>query len=532
MLQAALGTRGMVTAPHALAAQSGLAILRSGGNAIEAMVAAAATIAVVYPHMNGIGGDGFWLIVPPAGEPLAIRACGGAAQAATREAYLSRGMESIPFRGPWAANTVAGTVGGWQAALELSQSWGGRLPLTTLLADAIHYASQGIPITSGHSRTLMKKWAELADQPGFSSAFLSPEGTAPRTGERFCQPRLANTLQRLVNEGLDSFYRGPLARTIATDLEQIGSPVSLDDLTQYRAEVVKPLSLSHDSGTLYNMTLPTQGVVSLAILGIAERVGLAGVSPDSAAYIHLLVESTKQAFHLRDQYVTDPRACPLEPQTLLDPIRLETLAHAIDPSCAAPWEAGKGPGDTVWLGAIDGHGLAVSFIQSIYHEFGSGCVLPETGINWQNRGASFSLSPESPLTLEPGKLPFHTLNPAAAKLKDGRTMVYGAMGGDGQPQTQAAIFSRHVVFGQPLQQAVTAPRWLLGRTWGQTSDSLKLENRFSETVFDTLRQWGHEVEILQDFDESVGHAGAIVRHPDGFLEGATDPRSNGGVAAF
>ena len=532
MLQAALGTQGMVTAPHALAAQSGLAILRSGGNAIEAMVAAASTIAVVYPHMNSIGGDGFWLIVPPSGEPLAIRACGGAAQSATREAYLSGGMTSIPFRGPWSANTVAGTVGGWQTALELSHAWGGRLPLSVLLGDAIHYATQGIPTTAGHAEAITKKRAELVDQPGFAKTFLTFCGQPPRMGERFCQPHLASTLTRMVEEGLESFYRGPLALTIAADLKQVGSPLRLDDLARYRAEVVKPLHLTHDSGTLYNMTLPTQGVVSLALLGIAERAGLAGVRPDSTAHIHLLVESTKQAFRLRDQYVTDPGICPVQPQSLLDPSRLDVLANAIHPERAAPWGEGKGPGDTVWLGAIDGNGLAVSFIQSIYHEFGSGCVLPETGINWQNRGASFSLSPQSLLALEPGKLPFHTLNPAAARLKDGRVMVYGTMGGDGQPQTQAAIFSRYAIFGQPLQQAVTSPRWLLGRTWGDTSDSLKLESRFPETVIDTLRLWGHEVEILRDFDESVGHAGAIVRHPDGFLEGAADPRSNGGVAAF
>ncbi|NDU86368.1 MAG: gamma-glutamyltransferase family protein [Ferrovum sp.] len=532
MLQTALGTRGMVTAPHNLAAESGLLILRNGGNAIEAMIAAAATIAVVYPHMNSIGGDGFWLIVPPTGDPLTIRACGGAAQLATREAYQSQGMTSIPFRGPWAANTVAGTVGGWQAALELSRSWGGHIPLAALLADAIHYASQGIPVTSGHSTTITQKWAELVKQPGFSSTFLSPEGDAPKAGEYFYQPRLARTLRCLVTEGLESFYRGSLARTIAADLQQIGSPLSLDDLSRYHAQIVEPLHLSHASGTLYNMSLPTQGVVSLAILGIAERAGLAAVLPDGAAHLHLLVESTKQAFQLRDQFVTDPRLCPVDPQTLLDPLRLDAMARAIDPSQAAPWGAGKGPGDTVWLGAVDGNGLAVSFIQSIYHEFGSGCVLAESGINWQNRGASFSLAPHSLLALEPGKMPFHTLNPAAARLNDGRVMVYGTMGGDGQPQTQAAVFSRHAIFGQPLQQAVTAPRWLLGRTWGQTSDSLKLESRFPEAVFTTLRQWGHEVEALEGFDQSVGHAGAIVRYPDGILEGATDPRSNGGVAAF
>ena len=531
MLQTSWGTRGMVTAPHALAAQAGLDILRQGGNAIEAMVAAASTIAVVYPHMNSIGGDGFWVILPPTGKPLAISACGAAAAAATIEAYRAQGMNAIPMRGPWAANTVAGTVGGWQAALAVAQQLGGTRPLAALLAEAIRYAEEGIPVTPSQSVLTARKLGELQGQPGFGETFL-PGGVVPRVGQRFVQPRLAATLKRLVREGLDSFYRGPLAADIAADLEAMGSPVSADDLAAYRAEVVTPLRLAHGSGDLYNMTLPTQGAVSLAILGIAERAGLAAVEPDSADHVHLLVEATKQAFQLRDQYVTDPRDCPIDPQSLLEGARLDALAAKILKDRAAPWGAGRGPADTIWMGAIDADGLAVSFIQSIYHEYGSGCVLHRTGINWQNRGASFSLNPQALLALKPGKKPFHTLNPAAARLKDGRVMVYGTMGGDGQPQTQAAVFTRHVVFGQPLQQAVTAPRWLLGRTWGQTSDTLKLEARFSRKLVDDLRARGHEVELLPDFDETVGHAGAVVRHPDGFLEGATDPRSNGGVAAY
>lgn len=184
------------------------------------------------------------------------------------------------------------------------------------------------------------------------------------------------------------------------------------------------------------------------------------------------------------------------------------------------------------MGTIDGAGRAVSFIQSIYHEFGSGVVLPESGINWQNRGCSFSLNPRHLNVLCPGKKPFHTLNPALARLRDGRTMVYGTMGGDGQPQTQAAVFTRHAVFGQGMQQAVTAPRWLLGRTWGQDSDTLKLESRFAPGTVAALRALGHEVEILGDFDELVGHAGGLARHRSGVIEGGFDPRSDGGVAAF
>ena len=305
-----------------------------------------------------------------------------------------------------------------------------------------------------------------------------------------------------------------------------------DDLRSYQATRKTPLKLAHSSGEIYNMTPPTQGVVSLAILGLLDRTGLSAVDPDSADYVHLVVEATKRAFGLRDKYVTDPAHMTVEPQSLLAPERLDEMAATIDIGKAAPWGKGRGPGDTVWLGVIDESGLAVSFIQSIYHEFGSGVVLPTTGINWQNRGASFSLDADTLLALKPGKKPFHTLNPAAARLKDGRTMVYGTMGGDGQPQTQATVFTRHVVFGQSLQTAVTAARWLLGRTWGQSTDTLKLESRFPPAVVAELIARGHEDDVLLPFDETMGHAGALVRHPDGMLEGASDPRSDGGVAAY
>src|SRR6185295_13038084 len=191
-----------------------------------------------------------------------------------------------------------------------------------------------------------------------------------------------------------------------------------------------------------------------------------------------------------------------------------------------------GPADTIWMGVIDGAGRAVSFIQSLYHEYGAGIVLRESGVNWQNRGCSFSLDDATLNVLRPGRKPFHTLNPALAQLRNGTTMVYGNMGGDGQPQTQSAIFTRCAVFGMSPRAAIAAPRWLLGRTWGQTSDTLKLEARFAPQVVETLRGMGHEVEIVGDYDEIVGHAGAILRRPDAMLEGGSDPRSDGGVAAY
>ncbi|WP_091907989.1 gamma-glutamyltransferase family protein [Chitinasiproducens palmae] len=522
----------MAVAPHALASQSALAVLRDGGNAVEAMVAAAATIAVVYPHMNSIGGDGFWLIAAPGKAPVGIEACGAAAGLATGALYREHGLSAIPTRGPLAANTVAGTVSGWQAALEWSQAHlRGRLPLDRLLGDAIGYARDGMPVTASQMRGTAAKRAELTSIPGFAAAFL-PDGEVPQTGTVMRQPRLAATLARLAEAGLDDFYRGELAQRIAADLASVGSPLALSDLARHRAREVTPLAIEHSQGTLYNMPPPTQGLVSLMILGLMDRLPLDAAGSDSADFVHACVEATKQAFAVRDAHITDPDHMDVAPADLLSPSALDAAAARIAMDVAAPWGTGRGPGDTVWMGVVDAQGVAVSFIQSIYHEFGSGIVLADTGINWQNRGCSFSLDPASRNPLMPYRRPFHTLNPALARLKDGRTLSYGNMGGDGQPQSQAAVFSRIVRFGMNPQAAIDAPRWLLGRTWGQTSDSLKLERRFGQAVGDALAARGHEVEYVAAYDEAMGHAGAIVRHADGSLEAGFDPRSDGAAAGW
>ena len=533
MIHTIRGTRGMAVAPHAAAAQSALAVLREGGNAIEAMIAAAATIAVVYPHMNSIGGDSFWLLHVPGEAPGAIDACGAAAALATRDWYAERGlMQGIPARGGVAANTVAGTISGWGAAHELSRrALGGRLPLSRLLADAITYARDGCPVTVSQSVLTAAKLGELKAQPGFAETFLGA-GAAPAAGSLFFQPRLAQTLERIAMAGPRDFYRGELAQSMAEDLARVDSPLAACDLASHRAQLVDPLHLAHRAGTLYNMTPPTQGVVSLLILGILDELNIGAVPQGSADYVHLCVEATKQAFLVRDAQVTDPRYMTVPAQEILGAAHVRRLAREIDRRWAAPWGGATQAGDTVWMGVIDGAGRAVSFIQSIYHEFGSGVVLRGSGVNWQNRGCSFSLDAGSRNALEPGRKPFHTLNPALARLSDGRTMVYGTMGGDGQPQTQCALFTRAVEYGMAAQAAVSAPRWLLGRTWGQSSDTLKLESRFDAGVLRELSERGHDVEIIGAYDETVGHAGMIIRHADGMLEGGADPRSDGAVAAY
>jgi gamma-glutamyltranspeptidase len=526
------GRRGMAVAPHALAAQSAVAALRDGANAIEAMIAAAATIAAVYPHMNGLGGDSFWLVSPPDGPAFGIDACGAAAASVSAAEYRAAGHKTIPFRGPLAANTVAGTVSGWDAAYRISrEQMGGRLPLARLLEDAVFYARSGIPVTRSQSAATAAKQAELAGIPGFAETYLV-DGVAPEPGSLFRQPRLAHTLEQLAYAGLDDFYRGDLAASIAADLRAAGSPVAEADLAAHRALIVEPLALRHSLGTVYNMPPPTQGLVSLLILGQLDRLLVPGMDPLGADFVHACVEATKQAFAIRDRVVTDPAYIKDDVREWLAPARLDTLAARISPSQAQPWGLGKGPADTVWMGVVDRDGCAVSFIQSLYHEFGSGIVLHETGINWQNRGCSFSLDDHALNPLTPGRKPFHTLNPPIARFADGRALVYGNMGGDGQPQSQSAVFSRIARFGMNPQAAIDAPRWLLGRTWGNASDSLKLEDRFEPDVIDALRARGHDVELFPAYDEAMGHAGAILVAADGSLEGGFDPRSDGGVAAW
>jgi gamma-glutamyltranspeptidase/glutathione hydrolase len=518
---------GMVTAPHRLAAQAGLRVLQDGGNAIEAMIAAASTIAVAYPHMNGLGGDNFWLIHAPGAEVVGIDACGAAAAGADIGFYRGRGLSAIPSRGPLAALTVAGAVSGWQEALAIStETWGGRMPLARLLEDAAFLAEDGIAVTATQAENSRTKLPELSEVPGFRETFLA-DGAPPAEAARFRQPRLAATLKRLAEDGLESFYRGTLARAIAADLARAGSPLARADLERHQALRVAPLALEVAGHRVYNLPPPTQGLASLILLGVFERLGV--TRAEGFDFVHGLA---KAAFRVRDRHVTDPAYMSVAPESFLTAKALDGMAAGIDRRRAAPWPEARPGGDTVWLGAVDGAGRAVSFIQSLYWEFGSGTVLEDTGLTWQNRGISFSLDQAHHNALKPHRRPFHTIQPALARLSDGRVMPYGTMGGEGQPQTQAMIFTRHVLFGQDLQAAVAAPRWLLGRTWGSEKTNLRIESRFRPEVVEALRAAGHDIETVGPYEEVMGHAGALVHHPSGLIEGAADPRSDGTAAGF
>ncbi len=520
--------RGVVCAPHSAAVEDGRAILAEGGNAIEAMLAMAASIAAVYPHMNHVGGDGFWLIREPSGRVRALMGTGRAGAKATIALYRDAGHDEIPARGPLAALTVPGAVAAWMLASEAARAQGGKLPLDVLLSAAIKRARDGYSVTRSQARLTAEKLPEMNEAVGFKEAFLI-DGKAPEVGTRLKQSTFAATLEHLSHAGLDDFYRGDVGREIAADLEHIGSPVTRADLEQFRAWVDTPLSVTIQSGTLYNAPPPTQGMASLIILGIFDRLRV--VDAESFDHIHGLVEATKRAFRVRDRVVTDPNRITVDLGRFLSNAFLDQKAGKIDMRKAAKWPAPDARGDTIWMGAADASGLVVSYIQSLYWEFGSGCVLRKTGVLMQNRGASVSLRPGVLNALAPGRRPFHTLNPALAALKDGRVIAYGAMGGDGQPQSQAAVFTRHVTFRQPLEAALDAPRWLLGRTWGSTITNLRMESRFDGNLIDRLMEAGHDVQVLGEaYSDTMGHAGAVVLHPDGTLEGGHDARADGGAA--
>jgi gamma-glutamyltranspeptidase len=378
-------------------------------------------------------------------------------------------------------------------------------------------------VTESLAELAAEKSPQMTDAPGFIDNF-APGGQALALESLMKQPTLAATFEQLAKAGLNDFYRGELGKAIGDELSRLGSPLTAKDFTVYHATQVAPLDTRLRGARIFNLPPPTPGLASLMILGIFDRLGV--TEAEGFDYIHGLVEATKQAFRVRNRMVTDPDHLPGLPANYLTPSKLAELSAKADPRNALPWTDPAMPGDTAWMGCIDSEGRTVSFIQSTFWEFGSGVVLKDTGI-------SFSLDPSSIKALAPGRKPVHTLNPALAQFDDGRVMSYCTMGGEGQPQTQAMVFTRYALFNQPLQKAITAPRWLLGQTWGDITTTLKFENRFDPALLDQLKLARHDIELLNEaFSDTMGHAGALVWKPDGIIEGGADPRSDDCVAAL
>ena len=534
-------TRGMVTSPHYLATQAGVDTLRKGGTALDAAITLAAVLAVVYPQMCSIGGDNFWLAHEAATGTLhGINASGRSGEKATRDFFTQKGLSAIPLRGPLAACTVPGVVSGWDAAHTLSRLWGSPLSLADLLQEAIALASEGFAVTPSLAywlhedcKTDPQGYRQLQNQPGFASTFL-PTGKPAHVGQRLRLPELAATLSLIAQEGPRSFYEGELAERMTRWLADNGGLLTARDFAQHDAETVTPLSVRYRGLEACNLPPNTQGVASLSILNILEHMDVASLGEGSAEHIHAIVEATKLAFAERDAYVTDPDFAQIPLDCMLSPAHGRELAQRIHMAHALePANLLEPKGDTCWFGVVDAQGNAVSAIQSIFHDFGAGIVAGDTGVLLQNRGSFFSLDPSHVNTLEPLKRTMHTLNPPMLRKNGKPWLVYGTMGGEGQPQTQAALVTRMVDFGLSPHDAVAAPRWLYGRSWGLPVNNLRIEGRFAPRVATTLQHLGPDVEVLSGFSDLMGHAGAILCDQNtGLLFGATDPRSDGLAAGY
>jgi gamma-glutamyltranspeptidase/glutathione hydrolase len=522
---------GLVASPHALASEAGAHAFDLGGNAVDAALAAAITIAVVYPHMNGLGGDAFWLIYDAAsGQLLALNAAGRSAASVDLETYRRQHGDSMPTRGGAAAITVPGAVSGWGAVHRYStESMGSPVTWAARFERAVGHARDGVALSASQRRTtaaardLFGAGALPEIQRGLW-ALYHPE----RLGATLRQAELGETLQRVATGGAEAFYTGALAARLAAGAAAAGSPLTAADFAAHRADWVTPLRVPYRGGEAVSFPPPTQGFAALAILALLEDFDVAGL--EDADYVHVVVEATKLAFQDRDRYLTDPTVAEVPVARCLDRERLSRRRARISRRTALAATAPAAEGDTIAIVSADARGNAACVIQSLYHEFGAGVVAGDTGVILQNRGAFFSLDPAHPNRLAPRKRTATTLIPSMY-LVDGRPrLVYGTMGGEGQPQTQAALVTRMVDRGLGPQAAVEAPRWLFGRTWGEPSKALRLEARFAPDVADQLTARGHPVQVVEPWSDLMGQAQAIAIDHHG-LHGGSDPRADGAAVA-
>ncbi|GAA1605819.1 gamma-glutamyltransferase [Kribbella karoonensis] len=535
---------GVVSTPHYLASSAGLAALQNGGSAVDAAIAANAVLCVVYPHMSGLGGDGFWMIAETSsGRVQAIDASGPAAAGATLDYYRSRSSDGeIPARGALGVLTVPGAVDGWRLAHERF----GKLPWDSLFAAAIGHARDGLPVSRSLADWLVQDESILQREPDTAEIYL-PGGRVLREGQRLVQSDVARSFEELARHGpREGFYEGSIAERICAGLRPGGSPLADEDFAGFHAEWVEPISSGYRGYDVHELPPSTQGFAALQIFNLLEGFDVAAFGEGTADYYHHIVEAVKIAFADRDEWLTDPRFVDLPVDRMIGTEYADERRRLIDPERAAdidtvpagipyPRQHARRPpdGDTCYFCTADSDGMVVSLIQSIYHDFGSAVVGGDTGIIMQNRGSFFSLDENHPNHLQPGKRTFHTLVPAVLT-KDGKPfLAFGSMGGEGQPQSQAALVTRMVDFGYDVQQAIEAPRWLMGRTWGTPSRNLSLEGRIPDDVARELKRRGQPVVPVSDWSDAMGHAQAIrVDREEGFYEGGADPRGDGAALGY
>jgi len=526
--------RNIVSTSHPLAAQAGLRMLWKGGNAVDAAIAAAAAITLVEPVSNGLGSDAFALVWD--GTKLHGLNASGVAPAAWNVDYFRRkygeenGLAARPMRG-WDTVTVPGAVAGWEA---LHKKFGS-LPFADLMEPAIEIAERGHAVAS----VVARKWAaavpELQNQPGFAETFM-PHGRAPQVSELLRMPGHAKTLRMIAEQGPRAYYEGEIAERIAAFSRECGAAMTLDDLRNFQPEWVEPIGKNYRGYTVHEIPPNGQGIAALIALGILEQFDLAALKVDGIETQHLQIEAMKLAFADVYRYVADPRSMEVTPEQMLDDAYLKQRAKLIDPARATQFGFGMPKaGGTIYMSAADERGMMVSFIQSNYMGFGSGCVVPGLGISLQNRGCGFSMDPKSPNVVEGGKRPFHTIIPAfLTRQVEGRqeaVMSFGVMGGDMQPQGHLQTVVRMLDYGQQPQAACDAPRWKVNRDF-----TIDIEAALDHGTAQELERRGHTIKSVYDPYMDFGSGQFIWRldrnDPDRGYVAASDSRRDGLAAGF
>ena len=520
--------RNVVSTSHPLAAQAGLRMLQSGGNAVDAAIATAAMMTIVEPCSNGLGSDAFCIVWD--GEQLhGLNASGGAPQAWTPEYFHAKygsDARTPPKRG-WDSVTVPGAVAGWVALHERF----GQLPFADLMAPAIEVAERGyaVPVIVQQKWRNASSLQEITAQAGFAQAFL-PRGRAPEVGERFTFEAAARTLRLIALTTGEAFYGGEVAEAAEAHARAHGGAMTAADFAAFRPEWVQPIARDYRGHTLHEIPPNGQGIAALIALGILDKFDVAALRVDGVASQHLQIEAMKLAFADAYKYVAEPRAMRLTPAQMLDDGYLASRALLIDPQRAQDFGPGHLPqGGTIYLSAADERGMMVSFIQSNYMGFGSGIVVPGYGLSLQNRGHGFTLDPSSDNLVGPGKRPFHTIIPAFLTQDGQPVMSFGVMGGDMQPQGHLQTLVRMLDYRQQPQAACDAPRWRYA------GGVVNAEQGFDPATAQGLRDLGHRVEPFADSYQDYGAGQFIWRlgRPD--VEGyaaASDTRRDGQAAGF
>ncbi|MFZ1395276.1 MAG: gamma-glutamyltransferase [Candidatus Promineifilaceae bacterium] len=515
-----IARNGLVATSQPLAAMAGLDVLKAGGNAVDAAIATVATLCVVEPCSTGIGGDAFALIWQADEQKLyGLNASGPAPMGLTAEFVRNQGHEQFPPIGGLAV-TVPGSLRGWQLALERF----GSLGLDTLLNRPIAYARDGYPVSQRIARSWQLSMEKMSRLPDSRRVWL-PNGRSPRAAELFQNPEFAHTLQTIAENGVEAFYQGDIARQIAQAVQADGGFLTEDDLANYRAEWVEPISVAYKDGTVFHEIPPNgQGLTALLALNIAKQFDLPALGYGTADYYHTLIEAMKLAFADAHAYIADPRQAAVPIAALLSDSYTRSRLALIQPDCALPPTPGtpQTHGDTVYLTVADGHGNMVSWIQSLYMGFGSGITAGSTGVQLQNRGANFSLEPGHPNEAAPGKRPYHTIIPGFITKNGQAWSSFGVMGGFMQPQGHLQVGINLIDFGMDPQTALDAPRfnWLKDK-------QVALETAVPDDIRHALARRGH---TLWPKGQPLHYGGGqvIVRDPaSGVLIGGSEPRNDG-----